>query len=118
MDLRTAPARTAPELLCGRNLASMCLEYAMSKAHQGTHNLARMKQRFTLFLLFSTLALVQQKPAAELDPHVAHMQRIEQNVAAITLGRGEQPRQYSLLELMKVLDGPGVSVAVPIRSGS
>jgi len=46
------------------------------------------------------------------DSQPAHIRSIEQNVAAITLGKGEQPRQYSLLELMRALDVPGVSVAV------
>ena len=71
-----------------------------------------MKRRFTLILLFSTLALAQQKPVQTSDSQAAHIRSIEQNVAAITLGKGEQPRQYSLLELMRALDVPGVSVAV------
>src|SRR5215469_5788769 len=71
-----------------------------------------MKRRFTLILLFSTLALAQQKPMQTSNSQPAHIRSIEQNVAAITLGKGEQPRQYSLLELMRALDVPGVSVAV------
>jgi len=71
-----------------------------------------MKQRFTLVLLFSTLALAQQKPSAKPDAQAAQVQRIEQNVATIALGKGEKPKQYDLLGLMKLLNVPGVSVAV------
>jgi len=71
-----------------------------------------MKQPFTLILLFSTLALAQQKPVQTSDSQATHIQRIEQSVATIALEKGEKPKHYDLLELMKILDVPGVSVAV------
>jgi CubicO group peptidase (beta-lactamase class C family) len=71
-----------------------------------------MRHRFTLFLLCPILVLAQQKPAAKTASQTAHIQRIEQNVASIALGKGEKPTQFTLPELMKVLDVPGLSVAV------
>jgi CubicO group peptidase (beta-lactamase class C family) len=71
-----------------------------------------MKQLFTLSLLFSTLALAQRYLPEKSDPQAAHTQRIEQNVATIAFGKNEKPEQYDLLGLMKLLNVPGVSVAV------
>jgi CubicO group peptidase (beta-lactamase class C family) len=71
-----------------------------------------MKQRSTLLLLCLTLVLAQQKPAAKPASQAAHVQRIEQNVATIALGKGEKTTQFTLPELMKLLDVPGLSVAI------
>src|SRR5579862_9450643 len=71
-----------------------------------------MKQRFTLVLLFSTLALAQAKPSAKGESQAAHIRRIEQNVATIGLVKGVKPKQYDLLGLMELLNVPGLSVAV------
>jgi len=71
-----------------------------------------MKLRFILLLLCSTLALAQQKPTPKPASQTAHIQRIEQDVAMIALGKDEKPTHFTLPELMKLLDVPGLSVAV------
>src|SRR5215813_6460624 len=69
-------------------------------------------KRLACWLFWSTQAGAQQAPASGPAPQMARVQRVEQDVAAIPMGYGEQSRHYDLLGLMKVLGVPGLSVAV------
>ncbi len=69
-------------------------------------------KRLAVLMLASVPAAAQSVPPAAPEPQTAHIRQIEQDVAVIPMGKGELPRHFDLASVMRILDVPGLSVAV------